>query len=171
MPRVRPPFPVERGLWGKPTVINNVETLSAVPSIVRHGGAWYAGYGTGKSRGTKVFALAGKVNNTGLIEVPLGITVREVIEEIGGGIVAVDDGRVVAECALPVAGLLSVDPLDDVIAQSRGANEAAAALGWIGGTPFLTMSFLALSVIPSLKITDRGLVDVDQFELVPLTVA
>jgi adenine deaminase len=82
----------------------------------------------------------------------------------------VDGGRVVAECALPVAGLLSVDPLDDVIAQSRGANEAAAALGWIGGTPFLTMSFLALSVIPSLKITDRGLVDVDQFALVDLAV-
>jgi adenine deaminase len=92
------------------------------------------------------------------------------LAEIGGGIVAVDGGRVAAECPLPVAGLLSDAPLAEVIAQSRACSEAAAALGWTGGTPFLTMSFLALSVIPSLKITDRGLVDVDRFELVPLAV-
>jgi adenine deaminase len=74
----------------------------------------------------------------------------------------------VAECPLPVAGLLSDQPLDVVIAQSRGCNEAAIALGWRGATPFLTMAFMALSVIPSLKLTDRGLVDVDRFEIVPL---
>ena len=90
LPHARPPYPAQAGLWGKPTLINNVETFANIAPIVTHGGAWYAGYGTEKSRGTKVFALAGKVNNTGLIEVPLGITVREVIEEIGGGIV---DGR------------------------------------------------------------------------------
>ena len=92
----------------------------------------------------------------------------EHLAEIGGGIVAVDGGVSLAECPLPVAGLLSDAPLDEVIAQSRACNEAATALGWSGATPFLTLAFLALSVIPPLKITDRGLVDVDRFELVPL---
>jgi bidirectional [NiFe] hydrogenase diaphorase subunit len=87
LPQPRPPYPAQAGLWGKPTLINNVETYANIGPIVAHGGAWYAGYGTEKSRGTKVFALAGKVRNTGLIEVPLGITVREVVEEIGGGVV------------------------------------------------------------------------------------
>ena len=92
------------------------------------------------------------------------------LAEIGGGIAVVDGGRVVAECPLPVAGLLSDAPLAEVIAQSAATNAAAHDLGWTGATPFLTMAFLALSVIPSLKITDRGLVDVDRFELVPLVV-
>lgn len=92
------------------------------------------------------------------------------LARIGGGIVVVDNGRVVAECPLPVAGLLSDAPLSDVIAQSRACNDAAAELGWSGATPFLTLAFLALSVIPALKITDRGLVDVDRFEIVPLEV-
>lgn len=87
VPRPRPPYPAEFGLWGKPTLINNVETYANIAPIVLHGGDWYASHGTDKSRGTKVFALAGKTNNTGLIEVPLGITVREVVEDIGGGIV------------------------------------------------------------------------------------
>jgi bidirectional [NiFe] hydrogenase diaphorase subunit len=85
VPRPRPPYPAQSGLWGKPTLINNVETFASIAPIVLNGGAWYAGFGVGKSRGTKVFALAGKINNTGLIEVPLGIKVREVIEDIGGG--------------------------------------------------------------------------------------
>jgi bidirectional [NiFe] hydrogenase diaphorase subunit len=85
LPRPRPPYPAQSGLWGKPTLINNVETFASIAPIVLNGGAWYAGFGVGKSRGTKVFALAGKINNTGLIEVPLGIKVREVIEDIGGG--------------------------------------------------------------------------------------
>ena len=76
----------------------------------------------------------------------------------------------VAECPLPVAGLLSDQPLDVVIAQSRTCNEAAIGLGWRGATPFLTLAFMALSVIPSLKLTDRGIVDVDRFALVPLAV-
>jgi bidirectional [NiFe] hydrogenase diaphorase subunit len=84
-PRPRPPFPAERGLWGCPTLINNVETLANVPTIIRNGADWYAGIGTEKSKGTKVFALAGRVNNTGLIEVPMGITLREIIFSIGGG--------------------------------------------------------------------------------------
>jgi adenine deaminase len=93
------------------------------------------------------------------------------LARIGGGIVAVADGTVIAECPLPVAGLLSDAPLAEVIASSRACNAAAAALGWSGATPFLTLAFLALSVIPSLKLTDRGLVDVDRFEIVPLEVA
>ncbi len=96
------------------------------------------------------------------------VTAIDRLAEIGGGIVAVDGGRVVAECPLPVAGLLSDQPLDVVVAQSRACNDAAHDLGWSGATPFLTLAFLALSVIPSLKLTDRGLVDVDRFELVPL---
>ncbi|HYG67091.1 MAG TPA: NuoF family protein [Anaeromyxobacteraceae bacterium] len=85
-PRPRPPYPAASGLWGAPTLINNVETLGNVPSIIRKGGAWFASIGTEKSKGTKVFALAGRIQNTGLIEVPMGITLREIIFEIGGGI-------------------------------------------------------------------------------------
>ena len=81
-----------------------------------------------------------------------------------------DELRVLAELALPVAGLLADAPLAEVVAHSRACNEAAHELGWSGAAPFLTLSFLALSVIPHLKITDRGLVDVDRFELVPLAV-
>jgi NADH-quinone oxidoreductase subunit F len=86
MPKLRPPYPVERGFRGKPTVINNVETLACVPWILRHGASAFAAFGTKVSRGTKVFALAGKINRGGLIEVPMGITIRQVVEEIGGGI-------------------------------------------------------------------------------------
>ncbi len=85
-PRLRPPYPVERGFRGKPTVINNVETLACVPWIMRHGAAAFAGMGAAGSKGTKVFALAGKINRGGLIEVPMGMTIREVVEEIGGGV-------------------------------------------------------------------------------------
>jgi len=85
-PRPRPPYPAAEGLWGAPTLINNVETYANVPSIIRHGGEWFAKIGTEKSKGTKVFALAGRVRNTGLIEVPIGISLREVIYDIAGGI-------------------------------------------------------------------------------------
>jgi NADH-quinone oxidoreductase subunit F len=86
MPRLRPPYPAERGLRGQPTLINNVETLACVPWILRHGAAAFAALGTATSKGTKVFALAGKVNHGGLIEVPMGITIRQIVEEIGGGV-------------------------------------------------------------------------------------
>ena len=86
MPRLRPPFPAAAGLWGKPTNINNVETLANVPWIVGQGSQAYAALGTERSKGTKVFALAGKINRGGLVEVPMGITIREVVEQIGGGI-------------------------------------------------------------------------------------
>ena len=85
-PRPRPPFPAQSGLWGCPTLINNVETFANVPTILRKGGEWYAHIGTEKSKGTKVFALAGRVNNTGLIEVPMGTKLREIIFSLGNGI-------------------------------------------------------------------------------------
>lgn len=85
-PRPRPPFPAVKGLWGKPTNINNVETYANVPQIILRGAEWFAGMGTEKSKGTKTFAIAGDVQNSGLIEVPLGITLREVIYDVGGGI-------------------------------------------------------------------------------------
>ena len=85
-PRPRPPFPAEKGLNGKPTVLNNVETYANIPQIILKGADWFASMGTEKSKGTKVFALGGKINNTGLVEVPMGTTLREVVYEIGGGI-------------------------------------------------------------------------------------
>ena len=85
MSRNKPPFPANKGLWGKPTVINNVETLANIAQIIRKGADWFRSFGTEKSPGTKVFALGGKINNTGLLEVPMGITLREVIYDIGGG--------------------------------------------------------------------------------------
>ena len=90
MPKLRPPFPAQSGLWGQPTLINNVETLAMVPWILRHGAEKFAAIGTAKSKGTKVFALAGKIQRGGLIEIPMGTTIREIVEEIGGG---VGDGR------------------------------------------------------------------------------
>ncbi len=85
-PRPRPPFPAVKGLFGKPTILNNVETYANIPQIILNGADWFASMGTEKSKGTKVFALGGKINNTGLVEIPMGTTLRTVIEEIGGGI-------------------------------------------------------------------------------------
>ncbi len=86
MPQQRPPFPAQKGLWGKPTTINNVETWATVPNIIRRGAKWFAGLGTEKSKGTKIFSLVGKINNTGLVEVPMGIRLRDIVYGIGGGI-------------------------------------------------------------------------------------
>ncbi len=85
-PRQRPPFPTQKGLWGKPTNINNVETWANIPYIINKGSKWYASIGTEKSKGTKIFSLVGKINNTGLVEVPMGITLKQMIYSIGGGI-------------------------------------------------------------------------------------
>ena len=85
-PRQRPPFPAQSGLWGKPTNINNVETWATIPPIVLRGAEWFSSIGTEKSKGTKVFSLVGKINNTGLVEVPMGITLKEIVYDIGGGV-------------------------------------------------------------------------------------
>jgi len=111
MPRPRPPFPAVKGLWDKPTVINNVETLANIPMIILKGGDWFASIGTETSKGTKVFALTGKVNNSGLIEVPMGTTLREIIFDIGGGI---KDGKKfkAAQTGGPSGGVIPPQFLD-----------------------------------------------------------
>ncbi len=111
MPRAKPPFPVYHGLWGKPTVINNVETLANVPYIIRSGAKWFASFGTEKSKGTKVFALTGKIKNSGLIEVPMGIPLREIIYDIGGGI---EGGKAIkaVQTGGPSGGCIPADMLD-----------------------------------------------------------
>jgi adenine deaminase len=144
--------------------------------VERHLGTGRIGLGVVSGSGLHGGALASTVAHDAHNLVVVGASDEDMVvaiarlAELGGGIVAVEEGRVLAECPLPVAGLLSDQPLDVVVAQSRACNEAAHGLGWTGATPFLTLAFLALSVIPSLKLTDRGLVDVDRFELVPLGV-
>ena len=114
MPRPRPPFPAVSGLWGKPTIINNVETFANVPYIMRVGGAEFAKIGTEKSKGTKVFALGGKVKNVGLVEVPMGTTVRELVYDIGGGIP--NNKRFQAiQTGGPSGGCLTINELDTPI--------------------------------------------------------
>jgi adenine deaminase len=148
--------------------------LLKIAVVERHLATGRIGLGFVSGSGLRRGALASTVAHDAHNLVVVGATDRDMafaverLAEVGGGIVAVEDLRVLAECPLPIAGLLSDASLVDVVAASRACNEAAARLGWSGATPFLTLAFLALSVIPSLKITDRGLVDVDRFELVPL---
>lgn len=113
-PTTKPPFPAESGYWGKPTNVNNVETFANIPVIILKGAQWYSAIGTEKSHGTKVFALAGKINNVGLIEVPMGTTLREVIYDIGGGI---KDGKKfkAVQTGGPSGGCLTEDDLDTPI--------------------------------------------------------
>lgn len=110
-PRPKPPFPANKGLFGKPTIINNVETLANIPPIMLKGAEWFASMGTEKSKGTKVFALGGKINNTGLVEIPMGTTLREVIYEIGGGI---PEGKAfkAAQTGGPSGGCIPAELLD-----------------------------------------------------------
>jgi len=126
-PRPRPPYPAEAGLWGQPTLINNVETFANIPAIVRNGAEWFAKIGTEKSKGTKVFALAGKIKNTGLIEVPMGTPLRTIIEEMGGG---VPDGAVKAvQTGGPSGGCIPAQALDTPV-----DYESLARLGSIMGS-------------------------------------
>jgi bidirectional [NiFe] hydrogenase diaphorase subunit len=127
-PRPRPPFPAESGLWECPTLINNVETFANIAPIVRHGAAWFAAIGTEKSKGTKVFALAGRVENTGLIEVPMGITLREIIHQIGGGI---PDGKQykAVQTGGPSGGCIPSEHLDSPV-----DYESLARIGSIMGS-------------------------------------
>jgi len=148
--------------------------LAKIAVVERHLATGRIGVGFVSGAGLRRGALASSVAHDAHNLVVVGMSdgdmtfAIERLAELGGGIVAVEDRSVLAECPLPIAGLLSDARLPDVIAQSRACQEAAHGLGWTGATPFLTLSFLALSVIPHLKITDLGLVDVDRFELVPL---
>ncbi len=130
MPRPRPPFPAIKGLWEKPSNINNVETWANVAQIMFHGSEWYASYGYEKSRGTKVFALTGKVNNTGLVEVPMGTTIREVVFDIGGGIMGGKKFKAV-QIGGPSGGCLTEEHLDLPI--SYESLTAAGAIMGSGG--------------------------------------
>ncbi len=113
-PRPRPPYPAEYGLWGHPTLINNVETFANVPSIMRKGGEWYASIGTPSSKGTKVFALAGSIQNTGILEVPMGITLNEIVFDMGGG---VPDGKKckAVQTGGPSGGCIPVDHFETAV--------------------------------------------------------
>jgi len=127
MPRLRPPYPVERGFRGRPTVINNVETLACVPWILRHGAPAFAALGTDSSKGTKVFALAGKVRSGGLIEVPMGTSIREIVEDLGGGVPA---GRTLKAVQLggPSGGCLPAR-LRDTPVDYEALRESGAIMG------------------------------------------
>ena len=127
MPRPKPPFPSVSGLWGKPTNINNVETFGNIPDIIRGGAEAYRAIGTGKSTGTKVFALTGKINNTGLVEVPMGMSLREIIYEIGGG---VSDGRDLKAVQIggPSGGCIPANLLDLPI-DYESLQEVGAMMG------------------------------------------
>ena len=114
MPRPRPPFPAVKGLWQKPTIVNNVETLACVPFILRNGVEAFAKYGTEKSKGTKVFALGGKINNVGLVEIPMGTTLRELIYDIGGGIPGGKKFKAI-QTGGPSGGCLTEEYLDEPI--------------------------------------------------------
>lgn len=128
LPQPRPPYPAQKGLWGHPTLLNNVETFANIAPIMREGGEWFAGIGTEKSKGTKIFALSGKINNIGLIEVPMGISLREIVMEIGGGI---PDGRAfkAVQTGGPSGGCIPVDYLDTPV-----DYESLRALGSIMGS-------------------------------------
>ena len=150
--------------------------LVKIAVVERHLGTGRIGHGfvggSGLSRGALASSVAHDAHNivvVGVSDDDMAVAVTR-LAEIGGGIVAIEDGAVRAELPLAVAGLLADAPLAEVIERSLACNDAARELGWAGATPFLTLAFLALSVIPSLKITDRGLVDVDRFGLVPLAV-
>jgi len=110
-PRIRPPYPTEHGLWGKPTVINNVETLANVPVVINQGAQWFSSLGTAASGGTKVFALAGKVRHTGLVEVPMGTTLRQVVESVGGGTASGKNVKAV-QTGGPAGGCIPASRLD-----------------------------------------------------------
>ncbi len=161
---------------GGAAVADAAEDLVKIAAVERHLGTGRIGLGFVRGSGLQHGALASSVSHDAHNIVVVGVSDEDMalavtrLAELGGGIVAVEDGRVHAELPLPVAGLLADAPLVEVIERSLACNDAARALGWSGATPFLTLSFLGLSVIPSLKITDRGLVDVDRFELVPLKV-
>ncbi len=128
IPKVKPPFPATNGLWGKPTLLNNVETFANIPQILLKGGKWFSRFGVEGSRGTKVFALAGKINNTGLVEVPMGTSLRELIFDIGGGILGGKQLKAV-QTGGPSGGCIPLEHMDTPI-----TYDALTELGTILGS-------------------------------------
>jgi NADH-quinone oxidoreductase subunit F len=143
MPRVRPPFPAHKGLWQKPTCLNNVETFANIPNIIRKGGEWFAAMGTEKSKGSKVFCLTGKINHTGLCEVPMGITLREVLNDIAGGI---KDGKQfkAIQSGGPSGGCLPAAQLD--LPVEYESLTAAGAIMGSGGLVFMDETSCMLDI-------------------------
>ncbi len=127
-PTNKPPFPAQSGLWNKPTCVNNVETLANIPAIINKGAEWYSSIGTATSKGTKVFALAGKINNVGLVEVPMGTTLREIIYDIGGGIKNGREFKAV-QTGGPSGGCITAEFLDTPI-----DYESLSAIGSMMGS-------------------------------------
>jgi adenine deaminase len=173
---------VTESLEVEPTTVNGfavadtANDLAKIAVIERHLGTGRIGHGFVHGSGLQRGALASTVSHDAHNIIVVGMDDDDMtravqrLGELGGGIVVVDGREVKAELPLPVAGLLADAPLAEVIDQSLACNDAAREVGWSGATPFLTLSFLGLSVIPSLKITDRGLVDVDRFQIVPLKI-
>jgi adenine deaminase len=167
-------------LLEEPTVVDGEAVadpsrdLAKIAVIERHLGTGRIGLGFVRGFGLQTGALGSTVAHDAHNIVVVGVDDHDMaravhrLAELGGGVVAVENSGIRAELPLPVAGLLSDAPLAEVVERSRACNEAAARLGCTIATPFLTLSFLALSVIPSLKLTDQGLVDVDAFAIVPL---
>jgi NADH:ubiquinone oxidoreductase subunit F (NADH-binding)/(2Fe-2S) ferredoxin/Pyruvate/2-oxoacid:ferredoxin oxidoreductase delta subunit len=127
MPRQRPPYPAQKGLWGKPTVINNVETWATVPNIILRGAKWFSALGTKTSKGTKIFSLVGKINNTGLVEVPMGISLRDIVYGIGGGIPGGQEFKAV-QIGGPSGGCIPAKLLDLPI-DYESLTDAGAMMG------------------------------------------
>jgi len=152
-PSPRPPYPSVRGLWGKPTAINNVETLASVPAILQHGGAWYAQWGVGASRGTKVFAVTGKVRNAQLVEVPMGTTLRQIVHEICGGVL--DDREIKAvQTGGPSGGVIPEQHLDTPV-----SYETLQQLGSIMGSGGMLVMDVTDSMVDVAKFYLRFCVD------------
>jgi NADP-reducing hydrogenase subunit HndC len=147
-PRPRPPFPAHKGVFQKPTILNNVETLANIPRIIMLGAAWFSSMGTEKSKGTKVFALGGKINNTGLVEIPMGTTLREIVEEIGGG---VPNGKKfkAAQTGGPSGGCIPAEKIDVPI----DYDNLIASVSLLGSGGLLVMD------------EDNGMVDIAKFFL------
>jgi NADH-quinone oxidoreductase subunit F len=143
MPRVRPPFPAHKGLWEKPTCLNNVETFANVPNIIRKGGEWFSGMGTEKSKGSKVFCITGTINNTGLCEVPMGMTLRDLVYNIAGGI---KDGKKfkAVQSGGPSGGCLPAEKLDLSI-DYESLGQAGAIMG-SGGLVFMDETSCMLDI-------------------------
>ncbi len=164
MPRPRPPFPAVSGLWGKPTTINNVKSLASVPVIIAGGADKYASIGTEKSKGTAVFALTGKIANSGLIEVPMGIQLRKIIYEIGGGTLGGKKFKAV-QCGGPSGGCLPAEHLDNTV--DYESLSAAGAMMGSGGMVVMDedtcmvdvahyfMSFIQIGVVRQMRAVPR----------------
>ncbi|WP_051039732.1 NADH-quinone oxidoreductase subunit NuoF [Synechococcus sp. PCC 7336] len=145
LPRPRPPYPAESGLWGCPTLINNVETFANIPAIIRRGADWFASIGTDRSKGTKVFSLAGKVRNTGLIEVPMGTPLRQIVEAMGGGVP--EGGAVKAvQTGGPSGGCIPAEALDTPV-----DYEALTELGSIMGSGGMVVMDSATNMVDVAK--------------------